>query len=451
MKNMLTRRALPLLACGAVLATAPPAWAASTTDCTNPALVPHPVYIAGASEVAAYLEALAVTVAKDSVALSLIYAAPSACVGLGDIVTSGQTETSPFSFVTATGTLSTCTGAPTDGGFAPYAPEIYVDIGVSGVYPSTCITPPIPTPLPAAFKDFQGPIQPYEIAVPWASSQFSISAEAAYVVFGFGGQTYTVNPWTVSTDIWTRGDTSGAQLIIADAIELSGAKWLTTLGDAGGAQILKNNTVMVSSILGSGATDPNGTIGILGSGTLDPAKGAAGGLKPLAFQGVGQDCGYYADSDLNLFDKINVRQGRYEIWGPEHFVSNVDASGKAIANPSGTNPVPSSAADVQRVLGFITHSGVTVTSTPSLQDVIEAEASAHFVPDCAMQVERTSELGPEASYQPPVGCGCFYEDQPNGGAGALSTYCVTCTVATEKSDCSDPQFPHCNFGYCEAQ
>jgi hypothetical protein len=442
MKKMFNTCRFALLAGGAVLVTAPVA-SAATVDCTS---LTHPVYIAGASEVKPYLQQLAILLGSS---VSLIYSAPSACVGLGDVAITGQTEPgSGFSYLTTAGALETCTA-----GANPY-PAISVDIGVSGVYPSTCITPQIPSPLPASLFDFLGPVQPEEIVVPWSSSESSISADAAYIVFGYAGQSFMVSPWSASTDIWTRGVTSGAQLIVGDAIGLRADKWLSKLGaDAGASQIATSTTEMVTDITGSAATNPNATIGILGSGTVDPLKNATGGLKPLAFQGIGQDCGYYADSTLNAFDKINVRQGRYEIWGREHFVTNVDGAGNPVASPgAASNPVPSADADVQTVIALITHnpSVVTLTSTPSLQSVIQAETSAFFVPECAMQVARTSEIGSETSYQPPVGCGCFYESQPHGGAGNLSAYCNT-TLCTSNTDCTVPAYPHCNFGYCEAQ
>jgi hypothetical protein len=454
MKKKLTAGGIALLAGGAVLLNAPAA-SAATVDCTNPTLVPHPVYIAGANAVKGYLESLAGLLGSS---ISLIYAGPSSCQGLGDVLTPGQTESTTFALVTPTGTTN-CSGPPIDGGFASYGPAIYVDIGVSDVYASTCISPGFPE-LPAGFSDFTGAIQPFEITVPWTSSQFSISADAAYVVFGFAagsymGNTYTVGPWTQSADILTRGDSAGVQLMIADAIGLRGDKWLSALGaEAGTAQIILSQGNMITDIVSHGATDPNGTIGILGSAVVDPLKNATGGLKPLAFQGIGQDCGYYPDSTLSSFDKINVRQGRYAIWGPEHFVTAVDGNNNPLPNANAaSNPLPSAAADVQKVIGIVSHNPavVTSTSTPSLLSVIQSETSAYYIPTCAMQVSRTAEVGPETSYYPSIpgtACGCFYENQPTGGGGSLSSYCAPCTVAT---DCVDKNYPACNFGYCEAQ
>jgi hypothetical protein len=141
-----------------------------------------------------------------------------------------------------------------------------------------------------------------------------------------------------------------------------------------------------------------------------------------------------------------VRQGRYAIWGPLHFVAGVDGSGNAVAAGT-TNPVPSTNAGVAALVNAITHNGLTASTTPTLQTVVQAEATAHFVPDCAMQVSRTTEVGAEASYQPTNACGCYFESLTGGGT-TLSSYCRTCTT---NADCADAgAYSHCNFGYCEA-
>jgi hypothetical protein len=451
MKKTLNMCALVTFAGGAVLTVAPAARAASV-DCTT---LTHPVYIAGSSASQSYLQQIAELLPT----LNLLYASSASCVGIGDIVTTGQTESAAFSHINATtGALETCTGS----GAAPYQAAINVDIGVSDVYPETCITPTVPSPLPAAFKLYDGAVQAMEIAVPYASSEFSISADAAYVVFGFAGQsfngtTYAISPWTVPTDIWTRGDTSGTQLMIAAAIGLNGAKWLTPLGaDAGAAQIANGSGPLESDLVTSAAlaAGPDPVIGILSNAKVDPFK-MAGGVRALAFQAKDQDCGYYPDSTKDLFDKINVRQGRYQIWGYEHFVTNV-SGGKAVASPAAaSNPVTSVDADVQTVINVLTHTGLTGTATaslPTLQSVVAAETAAYFIPQCAMQVSRTSEVGPEASFQPAEGCGCLYESLPTGGAGTLSSYCQTCTKATQATDCTMAPYTTCNdFGYCEVQ
>jgi hypothetical protein len=442
MPKKYTKCALGFLAGGAIVAMAPTA-SAATQDCTA---LTNVVYIAGGSAAKPHLLALAGVLGTS---VSIIYAAPTACLGLYDITASpAQTESSSASYLNpTTGKAVTCTAA----GGTPY-PAIYVDIGVSGAFPASCITPAIT--LGPGYQDFQGPIEPFEISVPWGSSQNSISADAAYVVFGWGGQTYTVTPWSIPGNIWTRGDTSAVQLVVGDAINLLGDKWLHDTGDAGLAQVLTSESTMASTIASATATQT--TIGILGSGTLDPLKSVTGNIKPLAFKAYSQDCGYYADSNLSTFDKINVRQGRYEIWGPEHFLTAVDGSGNPQPNPNAaSNPVTSTAANVQTVISYITHSttgNLAFPASPGLspsevQSVIQAESSAYFIPECAMQVSRTGEDGYEFSYQPKEACGCYFESLTGGGT-TLSSYCTTCGSST---DCTDKSYPACNFGYCEAQ
>jgi hypothetical protein len=444
------------LAGGAVLATAGPARAASV-DCSNTTTVPNPVYIAGSTASKPILIALAKVLATQSPPISIIYSGPSSCVGLED-VSAGQTESTAWTYLDpTTGAADTCLA-----GSNPY-PAQYVDIGVADVFPTSCIQPAIM--VTSGFKEFHGAIQPMEITVPWASSENSISYDAAYVVFGWAGSSGnpTVMPWNQPTAVWTRGDTSGTQLMTANAIGLAGNKWLAGLSaEAGAAQVAASSGVMVTNIEASGATFPNATIGIVSAGTLDPVKAApgindagtaTGGLKPLAFQAKDESCGYYADSSLSTFDKINVRQGRYAIWGPLHFMANVDSSGKPLASPNASqNTIPSNSTSVQAVINMITHQNLAVNSA-ALKTIIGAEASAHFVPDCAMEVARTAEVttgtsGGEMSYAPTGACGCYFESLMGGGT-TTSSYCQTCT---QDSDCADAgAYTHCNYGYCEAQ
>jgi hypothetical protein len=440
------RCAVAVVAGGAVVAATSVAGAA-TKDCTT---LTNVVYISGSSASKPNILALAKAIGTG---VSIIYSSPSACVGLEDVVAApAQTESSTASYVdptTSPPSLKTCTGS----GGTPY-PPVYVDIGISGAYADTCVTPVIV--LGSSYADFQGSIESFEISVPWGSSQSSISADAAYVVFGWGGQTYTVSPWNVLANIWTRGDTSGAQDLIGLAIGLNGAKWLSSTGSAGMAQVLTSESTMVTTLATATAYDT--TIGILGSGGLDPVKSATGGLKPLALQAANQDCAYYADSDVNHFDKINVRQGRYDIWGPQHFVTLKDGMGNPLPNPAGSaNPVVSTQASVEQVVAYFTHSitgdlafpdaSTYALSQSALQSLLSDESKANFIPKCAMQVSRSVELGGESSYQPNQGCGCFFESVTGAGT-TLSSYCATCTTS---ADCKVAAYPACNFGYCEAK
>jgi hypothetical protein len=169
----------------------------------------------------------------------------------------------------------------------------------------------------------------------------------------------------------------------------------------------------------------------------------------LAYQHTGQGCGYWPSSTSNGTDMINVRQGRYVIWGPEHLIVNVDSNGNPLdhtlsANPAGTTfmnafietgPKPSltSSAD----------GGLDETAT---EQIILAEATAGVVPWCAMQVQRTAEIGAESSYQPVGSCGCYFESS----LGATSPG-NTCTPCIDDTACTvDPARSVCSHHYCEA-
>ncbi len=442
-------------ASGAVLATAGPARAANI-DCSNSTTVPHPVYIAGSSASQPVLQAIAKVLAGQSPPVSILYSGPSSCLGLEDVV-AGQTESNTWKYLDpTTNAADTCVAGSTA------FPASYVDIGVSDVFPASCVQPQVT--VGSGFKEFHGAIQPMEIVVPWASSENSISQDAAYTVFGFGAEMYQVSPWTQSTAIWIRNPASGTEVMTANAIGLRGhqvaLRAVARRGCRAGERYHRQSARPPSPARPPARPTPRSAS--CAAGTLDPlrgapgtndAGGATGGYKPLAFQAKDESCGYYADSDLNHYDKINVRQGRYAIWGPVHFLTNVDGSGNPLASPSNAQNVnPSATADVVTVIKMIQHQGLTVND-PGLKTIITAEASAHFVPDCAMEVARTTEVnlttsGGEMSYAPTGACGCFFESLEGGGT-TTSPYCQTCATS---ADCADAGvYTHCNYGYCEAQ
>ena len=147
-------------------------------------------------------------------------------------------------------------------------------------------------------------------------------------------------------------------------------------------------------------------------------------MRELAYQHFDQDCGYWADSDPFSFDKKNVRDGHYAIWGPLHILSKLDAQGYPLN------------ADAKQVVGYITGT----EDAPGGLDIIQVEALSHVVPQCAMHVKRTEELGPLASTQPPKSCGCYYEKLAGG-----TTSCMPCTNVTQCTGTATS----CNFGFCE--
>ena len=399
--------AAAVLAAGAVAASATEARAQTLMNCATD--YPHPVYVSGSTAVEPVFQQIAIALGTQ---VSIIYQGPGSCVGLGDVVMGTQdsskaTPIGPDGVVNQNG----CT-LPTSG--------INVDIGVSDVYPATCGAA---FAVGAGRKEFLGPIQVMSLVVPINSSESSINADAAYMVFGFAGVAPNqIAPWTDPTEMNIRGAGSGTLNMIGSAIGLPASKWMP--GTMYDMQRRANSNAVLTNV--TAATNPNAAIGILAADYADAHRDA---IKTLAFQATGQGCGYLPDSTSTAFDKINVRQGRYAIWGPAHMVANVDSTGTPVK------------ADAATVLNYFTGNGLTVAQK---QLMINVESAAFTIPQCAMQVIRTSEIGAEASYQPDEPCGCYYES-------LKGTPVSTCTACPNgDSDCSAPT-PTCRFGFCEAQ
>jgi hypothetical protein len=396
---------------------------AEAADCST--LTSNPiVYLVGAANSKALWAALA----PHLTGVSIVFQPGKSCVGMTEL-DGGTTDPLPAYYMDGTSTGVACTNP---------GPAQLAD---SDVWPATCADP-----LGPGFAEFHGPVQTMLVVVPYNSSESSISADAAYTVYGWGGQQYAVAPWTNLSQIFSRPTTAGTIVLMGSGIGLAASKWLSQVGDAGAAQQIATPQAMVTAIQNAaGGATPSAAIGILANDLADSYRGPlgtndagtpTGGLKPLAFQAANQSCGYLPDSDATHYDKINVRQGRYDLWGPIHLVTAVDGNG----NP--TNP------NVATVINTVTMNGLTGTAA---QTVVQATAKAHVIPQCAMEVSRSSEVTPVqgggmASYQPPTSCGCYYESLVNGGT-PYSKHCAACPNGNE---CTAP-YPKCNFGYCEAQ
>jgi hypothetical protein len=474
-KNSSFARSAAWLIGGAAVAIAFPASAAT---CPSPG--PNVVYLNGSSAFSPVLAAtqkiLDTITINGTTGIQLVYLAPGSCEGLGYILGHGgapmpDVQDSNKVSVFPGGTKAPCSFPAADAGpFAGYT----ADIGISDVWTQTCqgsflsdlnsVGADGGTGFPTA--EFLGPIQAMTFAVPKLSSADSISAEAAYMVFGFDANPLQnlIAPWVTPGHIYTRFWDSGTLEMIATAIGLNGGKWANSQGDGAGHG--PDGGVITNQASGSGAMEtdltnsgtPNDTIGILGAANIyeSNAKQEADGgmgilLKPLAFQAKGQSCAFYPDSSSNSTDKLNVRQGRYEIWGPEHLIVGVDGTG----NPVGQN---GNTAAVQAVITALTATmtGPATTSSDAgaaltdaqigqIIDAISVPASSGgVVPWCAMEVQRTTEVGPLSSYQSPYPCTCRYT------AASTGTPPSTCTACTSDTQCTSASLPHCRYGYCEA-
>jgi ABC-type phosphate transport system substrate-binding protein len=393
MKHLLSPRvAAPLMAAAALTAAGS---ALAAPDCNT---LPGSTYITGSSAVKPFMAGLGKALAGTT---TLIYTGQGSCVGV-DAVLSSTKITGTASYWDATGTEKTCNLDPAG---------VVADVGVSDVFAQSC---PGVASLPASVGDFFGPNQVMEHVVPTASSQASINAEAAYFVLGFGAAGM-VMPWIDESQVFVRSATSGTQQMIARAIKVPGDKWK-------GVSLSSSGNVLTSV---ASSVSPEAAIGILAADVADANRDK---VKTLAFQAFTQSCGYWPDSTATSFDKRNVRDGHYPIWGPLHFFANV-----------GANNLPTKP-DAANLIGYFTGK----VPVPASVNLLDVEIAAHTVPACAMKVQRTTELGDMSAYTPAESCGCYFESKLNGNSPAPG-----CTACTKDAECGGST-THCRYGYCEA-
>jgi hypothetical protein len=386
--------------------------------------LPPVVYVEGANAVGPFIAPLQQALSVDANPINLVYIGDGGCVGASNFFGSLPIGSKPAPVYYAAQTQGTC-ALPQTGG--PNGGPPVADIATSDVYAPTCGTLP-GGQLPENVADFLGPVQPMVFVVPRASSQMSISAAAAYFVFGFGDAS-GVSPWTVNESIYRRNATSAVQALLAVAIGVPLTRWAGV--DVG--TLSANTTVGLSgaaAVVNALELDPNPeqAIGILAATNLDPTTDTH--ISTLAYKDFGQSCGYYPDSTVAAHDKANVRDGHYSLWGPIHFFTYVDSRGVPV-NPN-----------VQRVISYMTGTA----PPPGGVDLVQVEAQNNLVPPCAMHVTRSTELGPLASYAPTGSCACYFD--------YVSTGQSTCKTCTRVADCP-ASAPVCNLsfatGFCEPQ
>src|SRR4051794_21709904 len=185
--------------------------------CEHPSR-PNVIYATGSTNLLPLLKAVAPLLAADDPAFTVVYQPQTSCKGAGSMF-----ETDPAKriikdvpnnwafFYDAAGAKNYCTLNPAGNA---------VDIGESDVYARTC-----GYDSKAGVADYPGPIQAITFVVPAASSQQSISAEAAHFLFGAGGNMGRVPPWTDPRLYFVRSAGTGTVQLISRAINVPAAVW----------------------------------------------------------------------------------------------------------------------------------------------------------------------------------------------------------------------------------
>lgn len=360
---------------------------------------PAPIYGLGGSATKPLLGKVAAALAAQATPRTIVYQAPGACVGINGLI-GATTLTGTASWWDTAGKEQQCT----------IDPPVPIDFANMGNSATSC---PGVSALPADIGDFSGPVNGYTLIAPKASSQTSISKEAAYFVFGFGQQGQAA-PWTDEANIFVRDQNSAAQLFISLGTGVPAAKFKGV--------DTKSNSGTITAVAQS--AKPEAAIGLVSGEVADASRDT---VKILAYQNSGQTCGFWPDSTPTSFDKRSIRNGQYWLWAPVHFFAKVDAQ-KKIAN-----------AAVAEFVGLFTGE----VTNPNI-DMLSIETKSGNVPKCAMNVWRDGDLGPIRKQAPEAACGCAFEKLATGTAPA------SCTACDSDAKCG-ASTPTCRFGFCEAK
>ncbi len=374
---------------------------AGADPCAN---LPNPIYGLGGS-------ATKPTIAKLSQALNslpepykatIVYQSPGACLGIYALL-NNTTITGTGKFWDATGVEQSCE-LPSGGQVVDFA----------SMANSHHLCPLAPATLPSDIGDYQGTVNTINLIVPLASSQRSISAEAAYFVFGFGAQGQAA-PWTVESEIAIRDSNAAVQQLLGEAIRVPASKFTF------GTNSLDQNGSIARV---ANSSQPEAAIGFVSGQAAETARST---VRTLAYQHYGQTCGYLPDSTSTALDKKNVRDGRYFIWTPQHWYAKKNPKTGVITSPA-----------ARTFLGYLNGD----IELPPDFDLLKLQIEAGAVPKCAMKVWREGDLGKLSKYTPLKSCAGYFESLTGG---TTATACPN-----GPSDCS-ASAPACNYGYCEVQ
>jgi len=371
---------------------------------------PNVIYMTGTSDFGPLLKQVTPLLAANSPPYRAVFMAGTSCGGVSaafgatptvikDVAGTATKAANYAYYYDDTGTQVSCT-LDTDGQV--------VDIGVSNLYSTVCD----PTYVPGAtVAGYLGPVVTFGLTVPAASTQKSISVEAAHIIFGLGGQNAAglkASPWIAPAYYSIRNSGAGSTALTAALIDVPRtAFW--------GVDRLSTDAIRDSLKV---SPAPEQSIGILSIDYVDKDRD---NLHVLFLQSEGQLSGYLPDSTDTSLNKANVRDGHYPLWGYVHFYT------------ANINGAPSAAAGA-----FVTR-----FSVPNLDhQLVDAMIDASLVPQCAMKVARSTEMGAFVPNPYEFQCGCHFDYRTTGRA--------TCATCTTLNDCP-VSAPACNYGFCETE
>jgi hypothetical protein len=375
--------------------------------------LPNPIHGSGGSAGTPLIKRVATKLAAANPPITVIYYdGGSACQAMTDLGATAATQPALAKNATywkADGSSATCV--------YPAGSTVTADWGSMAQEPTTCQGV---TALPPTVSDATGPISGFSIIVPNGSSEYAISAEAIYYIYGIGiGNGHDVAPWLVPGAVASRGSASAAGLLLAKAASIPASRSLTLQYTD-----VKTNGGAVAHVTTAAAAvqNPNAAIGFCSTETVTALNPPT--VRTLAFKAQGQDYAYGPDSSATSPDKKNLREGRYFLWNPHHFFA---VKSQLTAKPY-----------LQQFIDIVTSKAELPAGSGTFLDLQIANGN---VPQCAMHVTRSGDMGPLASFQPEHSCGCYYDYKTTG-----KTSCKACATT---ADCGSGF--ECNVGYCEVK
>jgi hypothetical protein len=397
-------RTRALLATSALGLAAAPRAAHAQTAC---ATLPNPVVVSGSTAIRPLIQRVAplLAAAAGDAQLTVVYSASGSCAGVSALASdatpagacaSGACVTGTGNYWDAAGMMHACNLA---------ASGTHIDVALSDVFAQSCAGADV-----SHLTDTSLLVIPFEFIVPHASGQTALDVREAYFAYGFGAAGM-VTPWTNEALLFRRDALSGTQITVARAIHVPETRFLGVDAMSGGNMLTRV----------AAASDPEAAVGFLGTDTGDAHRDTVTGL---AYRHWGQNSYYWPDSRRDAFDKRNVRDGHYPLWGYEHAVTQRDAAGA---------PVSARGEQLAQVL-----SGQRALADA---DLVQLTVATNLVPLCAMEVSRATDGGDFSVLELPEPCGCYFDATVPMG----STTCASCT---SDATCGAG---HCRRGYCESR
>jgi ABC-type phosphate transport system substrate-binding protein len=380
--------------------------------------LPNPLVVTGSADFEPVLAELAVKLAVESPATTIVTVAVGSqtrsCAGVRSVVEATDFGGLPGRSYSRNGTTiatSPCT----------FASGQTADVAISEVFYETCTN--VPQPRPAGIADLLGPVQPVLFVGSKANTGDYLSHDEARSLFGCGVSSArpVAGRYNDPTWVFCRDAAAGTQMTIARNLSLAdsalpGCRFFNADSKLIVDLVVRDDPATTTVVE---YVPPPSAIGFSSAGAFDRQRTA---LNQIAFQAPGQTKAFHADSSKAVFDRRNVRDGHYPIWGYIHF----------IARTSGGNVSPR----VSELVGWING-----TKTSAGIDAFDLSLKAGLIPQCAMKVKRSADGGLLSPFTPPKACHCAFEAQ---SAQIIPPGCVPCASA---SACTGGLT--CQHGFCD--